>query len=230
MTPAASQDVLRIHRIAEDTAAEGFGRRMCVWVQGCSIRCPGCMAKDTWDRSGGTEVSLKELISILEKSAGQIEGITLLGGEPFDQAFPLCRFASAARNRGLSVIAFSGYTLSQLRRDPRPGVQELLAQTDLLIDGPFIAEQRSFTRPWAGSGNQQYRFLSGRYTQEDLEKERNRVEIRLQPDGNLRINGMADFPGLLEALLNPTCGERRSPAVSKPETESDNTIKRDKTP
>ena len=201
--PAVSSDVLRIHHIAADTTAEGFGRRMCLWVQGCSIRCPGCMAKDTWDHNGGTEFSLKELISILEKSAGRIEGITLLGGEP--------RFASAAKSKGLSVIVFSGYTLSQLCEDPRPGVQDLLAQADLLIDGPYMEEQRSFSRPWVGSDNQQYHFFSGRYTWEDLNRERNRVEVRLQPNGALRINGMADFPGLLEALLSQTGEKDRTP-------------------
>ena len=211
MMPAVSSDVLRIHHIAADTTAEGFGRRMCLWVQGCSIRCPGCMARDTWDHNGGTEFSLKELISILEKSAGRIEGITLLGGEPFDQAYPLFRFASAAKSKGLSVIVFSGYTLSQLCEDPRPGVQDLLAQADLLIDGPYMEEQRSFSRPWVGSDNQQYHFFSGRYTWEDLNRERNRVEVRLQPNGALRINGMADFPGLLEALLSQTGEKDRTP-------------------
>lgn len=203
MRPVAQPETLRIHRIVENTAAEGFGRRMCVWVQGCGRHCPGCMAQDTWAYEGGEALSLSDLTERMERQAGTVEGITLLGGEPFDQALPLSRFAFAAQKRGLSVIAFTGYVLEELLEDSRPGVKALLAQTDLLIDGPYIREQRSFARPWVGSENQRYHFLTGRYAPEDLKHARNRVEVRLRPDGALDTNGMADFPALLEMLLRP---------------------------
>ena len=76
----------------------------------------------------------------------------------------------------------------------------LLEQTDLLIDGPYLQEQRDFSRPLVGSRNQQFRFLTERYSPADLERCRNRVEVRLGKEGVLRVNGMGDF-GALEAIL-----------------------------
>ena len=213
-----SPEILQVHHIADNTTAEGFGHRMAVWVQGCANRCPGCMAPDTWDYAGGTPMTVSELIQRLHRSREDIEGITLLGGEPFDQALPLARLAREARQLGLSVITFTGYTLEALRRREDPGIRDLIQATDLLIDGPYLQEQRSFARPWVGSDNQKFRFLSSRYTPDDLQKEHNRIEMRILPDGTLRTNGMTDFPALLESLL---CPEAPSGRTEQPEKEGE---------
>lgn len=203
MNMDGASDLLRIHRIVEDTTAEGFGHRMSIWVQGCTRRCPGCMAQDTWDVNVGFPLSVSRLMETLRRNADRLEGITLLGGEPFDQALPVSRVAHGARELGLSVITFTGYTLPELREMRRPGVWELLQETDLLIDGPYLQEQRSFSRPWVGSDNQQFHFLTNRYRPEDLQAVHNRIEVRIDRDGSLQANGMADFPALLERLLPP---------------------------
>ena len=122
---------LRIHTIREDTGAEGPGRRFCVWVQGCLRHCPGCFAEDTWDPAGGYELRVDALCASLEQRLAQepaLEGITLLGGEPFLQAEPLARFAAYAQGRGLSVFCFSGYTLEGLRARNDAAVEALLSQ------------------------------------------------------------------------------------------------------
>ena len=204
MKSCIPSEILRIHHILEDTTAEGFGHRMCIWVQGCSNRCPDCMAKDTWDHNGGFPLAVSQLIEKMRQCRSKIEGITLLGGEPFDQALPVSRVANEAKKMGLSVITFTGYTLNRLMETELPGVKELLRATDLLIDGPYIREQRSFSRPWVGSDNQQFHFLSNRYKPEDLEKVHNRIEMRIGRDGTLQTNGMADFSALFESLLEPS--------------------------
>lgn len=209
-----SPEILQVHHIADNTTAEGFGRRMAVWVQGCANHCPGCMAPDTWDYAGGTPMAVRDLIQRLRRNREAIEGITLLGGEPFDQALPLASLAREARQLGLSVITFTGYTLEALRRREDPGIRELIQATDLLIDGPYLQEQRSFARPWVGSDNQQFRFLTSRYTPDDLKQQHDRIEMRILPDGTLRTNGMADFPALLESLLgagSPPPGNTQHP-------------------
>lgn len=192
--------MIRVGRVVPKTRAEGPGLRFAMWVQGCRMGCPGCYARALWDESGGMETDEDALLEELRKVSGEVEGVTLLGGEPFLQAGALARFAGAARELGLSVLTFTGYCYEDLLRGGDREALALLAATDLLIDGPYLQEQRDFSRPLVGSRNQQFRFLTERYSPADLERCRNRVEVRLGKDGVLRVNGMGDF-GALEAIL-----------------------------
>ena len=187
---------LRINTVREDTGSEGPGRRFCVWVQGCSRHCPGCFAEDLWDLRGGYELSVDDLCGQLDRRltvAPVLEGITLLGGEPFEQAEALARFSAHARAKGLSVFCFSGYTLAELESGRVPGAAELLAQVDVLAAGPYVRDERDFSRPWVGSRNQEFFFLTDRYEADSFLSARNRVEVRLRRDGSISLNGMAAF-------------------------------------
>lgn len=166
--------------------------RYCVWVQGCGRRCPGCMAPETWLRDGGRAMTVETLSAEITGTIG-IEGVTFLGGEPFDQAGKLARLASSVREQGLSVVAFTGYLLEELRASQDKGVLALLAATDLLIDGPFVQEAFDLSRPWVGSANQRYHFLTERYGAADIKGVANRIEVRISPSGGALINGMGDF-------------------------------------
>jgi len=184
---------LRIAAIADVTEAEGPGPRFAVWVQGCSIRCPGCCNPHMFDPSGGTAVEVEELLARLDRVRGRVEGVTLLGGEPFEQAAVLTPFARGARERGLTVAAFTGHRLEDLRADRIPGSGELLAEIDLLVDGAYQAGRPETERRWSGSANQRFHFLTGRISLgvENLhpgEPERT-VELRIAPDGALTRSG-----------------------------------------
>lgn len=117
----------------------------------------------------------------------------MLGGEPFLQPAPLACFASFARAHGLSVFCFTGYTLEELSSSGDESVAELLSHVDVLADGPYLQSQRSFERPWVGSRNQRFHFLTDRYELEDSLCRKNRVEVRLRRDGTVSLNGMAEF-------------------------------------
>ena len=154
------------------------------------------MAEDTWDPAEGEELPTEQVCERLRTRAARtpaLEGITLLGGEPFEQAGPVGEVAQAARALGLSVIAFTGFTLEELQARADPQVSSLLGLVDLLIDGSYQAARRDFSRPWAGSANQRFLFLTDRYGPEDLARERNHVELRVRPDGSVAVNGMMDF-------------------------------------
>ena len=193
---------MHIHRIIPQTRAEGPGLRFCIWVQGCSRRCPGCFNPETWSHTGGTEYSADELlVQIL--ATPDIEGVTLLGGEPMEQAEELSLLARSVRQNGLSVLCFTGYTLEEIQCSENADMHTLLAETDLLIDGPYMQARRDLSRPWVGSSNQRYHFLTNRYSIRDVEPCPNRLEIRLHRDGACTANGMAaeDIINTLEKLL-----------------------------
>ncbi|WP_329054699.1 radical SAM protein [Amycolatopsis sp. NBC_01488] len=185
-------ELLNLHRIVDVTAAEGPGLRCAVWTQGCSVRCPGCFNPQTWTTRGGTLVPWQELVSRVVAIDG-IEGVTLLGGEPFDQPEPLGLFASAVRSAGLSVMTFTGHVLEELPPS------KLLDSTDLLVDGPFLADRPEPSRPWVGSVNQRFHFLTDRYD-ESIFTTPNRLELTIAPDGAIELNGFATTE-VLEALL-----------------------------
>ncbi|MFE6919673.1 4Fe-4S single cluster domain-containing protein [Nocardia sp. NPDC057663] len=186
------------------TAAEGPGIRTAIWVQGCAIRCAGCFNPHMWAPAGGDAVPVAEWIEQLIDDAvtAQTEGITLLGGEPFDQAAPLARCAAAVRARGLSVMTFTGYTYADLRTwaRHRRDIADLLAHTDLLADGPFRADLLDHRRPWVGSTNQGLRALTSRYADLDYAATPDRIEVRVGVDGMIEVNGWGDLESL-DALL-----------------------------
>lgn len=162
-----------------------------MWVQGCSIRCPGCFNAHIWPQDRGRVVDVKELAEQVIATIG-IEGVTFLGGEPFEQAEGLAELGSRVRAAGLSLLTFSGYEYELLVNASRRDWSKLLAVTDLLIDGPFDRSQPDAVRPWVGSRNQSFRFLSPRYLYlaEQLDAIPDGLEVRITRDGRVFINGM----------------------------------------
>ena len=183
---------IQIHRYLNRTKMAGPGWRFCIWVQGCSRRCENCMAKETWLHNDGSAMDTEELLKQIV-AVPDIEGVTFLGGEPFEQPRAVALLAQGVKNSGLSVVTFTGFTIEELSSQSNPYVQYLLKVTDLLIDGPFIEDKFSLNRPWVGSSNQRFQFLTERYNENDLIGVRNQVEIRITPNGKTLINGMCDF-------------------------------------
>ena len=196
---------LLIHQFIPFTRVEGPGERACLQVQGCPIRCSDCGVPFTWSTKGGYDVTLEELVQKI--TAGpKVEGITFLGGEPFEQAAALAELGATLKEAGLSVMTFSGYVLEDIKSANRKDWNDLLRVTDLLIDGPFQKEKRDLSRPWVGSSNQRYHFLTDRYAylKDELTNTPNRMEITVKPDGRVFANGMAtseDLEGLFNELI-----------------------------
>ncbi len=193
---------LRINKFLPHTRAEGPGERACIWVQGCPIRCPGCAVPWTWEDNGGKIVETERLFERI-LSGPTIEGVTFVGGEPFAQAAALAHLGQLLQKVGLSVVTFTGYLYENLSTSSRQDWHNLLAVTDLLIDGPYRQDLNDINRPWVGSSNQQYHFLSPRYLhmKNTLTNIANRLEIRIYQDGQIFLNGMANSEQI-ESLIN----------------------------
>lgn len=195
---------LRIFQFIPETRAEGPGVRACVQVQGCPIRCPGCGVPHSWPEAGGRVVDVRKLAGDILHGPS-VEGVTFLGGEPFAQAAALADLGRLLQQQSLSVVTFSGYYLEALQAARRPEYEALLSVTDLLIDGPFERERLDLSRPWVGSRNQRYHFLTERYRPiaASIESIPNRLEVRVGPDGRILMNGLGDVStmrGLLRRL------------------------------
>lgn len=184
--------MLNLYKIIPLTEVEGPNKRFCLWVQGCKKHCVGCWAKETWEFGIGTDFSVEELTELITNQK-EIEGVTFLGGEPFEQAEPLSRIAQNVKKLGLSVVCFTGYTIEELRAKNSQAVNKLLENIDLLIDGGFEKDNFDLSRPWVGSSNQRYIFLTDFYSPEEIKKYKNKVEVRISEGGKLEINGMGDF-------------------------------------
>ena len=196
--------LVRVARFLATTRAEGPGVRTAVWVQGCSIRCPGCFNPHMWSFRGGERVAPEELTArILDAGT---EGLTLLGGEPFDQAGALAEVARGVRRAGRSVMTFTGYTYEELLRAVEAGredVAALLDETDLLVAGPFLQDRIDLSRPWVGSTNQEFILLSDRFPHllDDVARTPDRLEVTVDVSGRVAVNGWAD-PDVLDELLS----------------------------
>jgi len=218
--PVGPPDVVRWSRFLPATEAEGPGVRAAVWLQGCAVHCPECFNPQLWAPRGGIVTSPDELARawVADAVAAGAEGVTLLGGEPFEQAWGAASLARAFREAGLGVMTFSGHPLERLTAWARAGrvdIAALLEATDLLCDGPYLRDLPDTGRPWVGSRNQGIRALSGRYEAAvraiDADGGADRVEVRIARDGTVAVNGWAT-DAALAALFDDLGVRADSPA------------------
>src|SRR5699024_10809901 len=185
---------VQLHRFLPSTTAEGPGKRACIWVQGCPIHCKGCGVPWTWNPKHGTRMSVDSLWQKILKSKEKenIEGITFLGGETFEQAPALAELARRAKEKSLSVMTFSGYYKEELEAMEKPSWEELYTLSDIFIDGPFEADKLDSARPWVRSTNQRFHFLTDRYKEleQELASIPDKLEIYVKKDGTVEANGM----------------------------------------
>ena len=138
--------------IVTDSIVDGPGLRTTLFAQGCPHHCEGCHNPETWDFSGGTEVSAEAAVEIV-KSSPLCRGVTFSGGEPFAQAEGFAEIAKALKEIGYEVASYSGYTFEELL-DGTDGQKALLHYLDVLIDGPFLMREKSLEIAFRGSRNQ----------------------------------------------------------------------------
>ena len=145
--------LVRLAGIEPESIVDGPGYRFAVFVQGCPHACPGCHKPKTHDVEGGYMADTDEIISKLGKNP-MIRGVTLSGGEPMLQPKPLAEIARAAKQKGLSVWCYTGFTLEFLQQEGRADRMALLDLVDVLVDGPYVAHERSLDLLYCGSRNQ----------------------------------------------------------------------------
>lgn len=129
-------EVLNLHAMLRRSRANGPGERLVIWFQGCSLACPGCYNPQTHSGAARTLVPVEQVLARICAEQDAIEGISLSGGEPFQQPAALRALVSGVRAAtSLSILLFSGYTYAEIER--LPAGPAVLRQIDVLIAGRF---------------------------------------------------------------------------------------------
>lgn len=146
---------IKIAGTVNDSIVDGPGIRYTIFVQGCPHRCRECQNPQTHDFNGGKIADTSDIAAKILKNP-LLDGVTFSGGEPFCQAYALCDIAERLKFFGLNIVTYTGYTFEYLisHSDEKNGFMKLLEFTDLLIDGPFVYEQKSIELDFRGSRNQ----------------------------------------------------------------------------
>lgn len=146
---------LRLAGVIRESIVDGPGIRMVVFAQGCPHKCKGCQNPDTHSFDGGYLSSVENIINAAKQNP-MLKGITFSGGDPFMQAEAFAQLGKQAHSLGLNIMVYTGFTFEKLTEnfDEHPDWKHLLEQTDILMDGPFILEQKSMMLKFRGSKNQ----------------------------------------------------------------------------
>ena len=183
-----------INKIHWPVTALGPGRRLGIWFQGCSIGCPGCLSLDTWNTPEESWTTVQRVLEAVDAPLRTgLDGVTISGGEPFDQPHALLELVRGLRvlvgshtgeedERDLDILCYSGRPLGQLRSHHR----SVLIELDAVISDPF-SEHRPTRLPWRGSANQRLTLLSdlarSRYTPDIVAGEQAALQFDVSDDG-----------------------------------------------
>ena len=143
------------HNIDHCDMLNGEGIRVSLWVSGCSLHCKGCQNPQTWQFNSGIPFdrnALQELYEALDKP--YIQGLTLTGGNPMDNIPEILHICRTVKEKfpHKDIWLYSGYTFDELRQSQI--AMYVLEYVDVLVDGPYVEEQRNIALPWRGSKNQ----------------------------------------------------------------------------
>ena len=140
-------DAIKICGIVGESITDGPGFRFALFVQGCPHGCPGCHNPQTHPFEGGERLTADEIFAMIKKNP-LIKGVTFSGGEPMGQSEALMPLAKMIKEAGLELAIYTGYTFEEIAEDP------LLAYADVVVDGRFMVDQKSYELKFKGSSNQ----------------------------------------------------------------------------
>lgn len=142
---------IRLAGIEEESIVDGPGIRFVIFTQGCPHKCKGCHNPHTHSYKGGMEMDIDEIVERIKKNP-LLKGITLSGGEPFEQPEACLELIKEVKKLNLDVFGYTGYKIEEILKDQAK--KKLLSEIDTLIDGRFIQEEKNLLLKFRGSENQ----------------------------------------------------------------------------
>ena len=184
----ARELTINTHNVVESSMIYGPGKRWVLWTQGCTLACKGCWNTQTWSKRGGDEKSISQLIESIT-SQEDIEGITILGGEPFQQLDGIAELIKSVKQLGLTVMLYTGYEKAEFN----DLMWQCFNSSDLVIAGRYRKELRDVGLIWRGSTNQILESPTGHYDVAKFE-ESQEVEIHIDHETNeVTLTGYPDI-------------------------------------
>ncbi len=141
--------------LQSDSIVDGPGLRTVIWTQGCAHHCPECQNPQTWDFEGGGLVPIKEVLKAIDELEEQT-GITFSGGDPMYQPESCTEIAKYCKQKGYNIWVYTGFTYEEIMKmaKTKPIYKEFLKYIDILVDGPFLIQERDLNLLFRGSRNQ----------------------------------------------------------------------------
>ena len=175
----------------------GPGKRLLLFLQGCSIHCKGCVNQHLWPFGTGTDISVAEVVELCR----DLEGITLHGGEPLDQSDGLLEIVEALKAEGKTVVLFTGYKRKELSKPTQRKVWQL---ADLVISGRFEERKKNIYLQFRGSTNQRVYAHKGKYQNYRVSDGKSVGIIRLSENGVFQSRGFRndELQVLIDELIN----------------------------
>lgn len=207
---------INIHKIEASSFVDGPGQRAVLFVQGCTLACPGCQSRHTWPLDSGRLEDVNDVAQTLASLADSNGGnVTISGGEIMLQADAIASLVIRLRQLGVEhIVAYTGFTWENLHlpgHPAQPYLDTILSGIDVLVDGPFIKAQDDDFITYRGSRNQRVidtlaSMILGELVVVDWDN-----EIQISPDGALIMP--IGFSKIMSELGNPErsrmCGESR---------------------
>ncbi len=167
----------------------GEGTRIGIWVQGCNLGCKGCLNQAIWGMTGGKSISLLDVFNWIFSLQNDFDGITISGGEPFQQYEQLITFLHLVKTKTkLNIYCFSGYYLKELI-ELFPD-KLFLKYIDTLVDGRYIEEQHENSN-LKGSTNQTiYKIVNGVPIVENKTEVLNKWSVKVRHDNQIYMAGI----------------------------------------
>ncbi|MEK6531175.1 MAG: 4Fe-4S single cluster domain-containing protein [Deltaproteobacteria bacterium] len=178
---------INLHAVLGRSSVNGPGWRVVFFFQGCRRQCRGCFNPDTHAETPRLLCAPDEILAAHLKT-DTIEGITVSGGEPFLQPKGLLGLLKEARLMGLSTVVYTGFEHGELMEDETKS--RCLDYVDVLVDGPYVEDEKEKGLLARGSTNQTFHFLTGRYGIKDFYMP-GKVEILIGGDGSVRGTGFS---------------------------------------
>lgn len=133
-------DKISLARIYYPVKVLGPGNRVGIWLNGCEKKCPGCISPELQIYDSAKEVSVQDIIQMINRIDLQIDGFTISGGEPFYNPIALNALVTAISSFSDDILIFTGYTLEELKKQAGEAINSILKTCSAIIDGPFIKE------------------------------------------------------------------------------------------
>ena len=177
--------MIRVHKLmsVENEHLYGPGKRLLIYLKGCSIHCEGCINQHLWPFEGGTMMNSSDILEICKKE--RLEGITIHGGEPLDQANGLYDVINAIKDEKYTAILFTGYLKKELNNEQL----KVWNISDIVVAGRFKIKKRNVNLQFRGSTNQRVYTHNGLYKDYKIQDGFTTAILTIDAEGNMDVNG-----------------------------------------